>query len=221
MTDQGAINTVTVIGIAADTDTQHRYSRHAGAVYVPLAQHYEPTLAIVGRSAGDPAEVVAALKALARRADPDLVVDRTATAAMTMTGAYVLMGVVSRAAGGLALLALVLAMAGLFGVLSHLVARRTREMGLRMALGAEPARIRRLIIGDGLRPVLAGIGLGWAVGLLVRFLLRAAYANPLSGSDLLVFALAPLPIVAAALIACYWPARRASRVDPNVALREL
>jgi len=140
---------------------------------------------------------------------------------MMLTGAYVLIGIVSRAAGGLALLALVLAMAGLFGVLSHLVARRTREMGLRMALGADPDRIRRLVIGDGLRPVLAGVGVGWAVGLIVRFLLRAAYANPLSMTDLLAFLIAPVPIVAAALVACYWPARRASAVDPNVALREL
>jgi putative ABC transport system permease protein len=221
MSDHGAINTLTVIGIAADTDTQRRYSRDAGAVYVPLAQHYEPLLAIIGRTADDPSAILAPLKALASRADPDLVVDRLAPAAMMVTGAYVLIGVVSRGAGGLALLALVLAMAGLFGVLSHLVARRTREMGLRMALGADPKRIRRLIIGDGLRPVLAGIAVGWAVGLLVRFLLRAAYAAPLSVNDLLVFAVAPLPIVAAAVLASYWPARRASRVDPNVALREL
>ena len=221
MTNAGAVTTLTVVGIASDTDTQRRYSRDAGAVYVPLAQHYEPSLAIVGRTSGDPADMLGQLRTLARRADPDLVVDRPATAAMMLTGAYVLIGIVSRAAGGLALLALVLAMAGLFGVLSHLVARRTREMGLRMALGADPDRIRRLVIGDGLRPVLAGVGVGWAVGLIVRFLLRAAYANPLSMTDLLAFLIAPVPIVAAALVACYWPARRASAVDPNVALREL
>jgi len=221
MTNAGAVTTLTVVGIASDTDTQRRYSRDAGAVYVPLAQHYEPSLAIVGRTSGNPAEILGQLRTLARRADPDLVVDRPATAALMITGPYVLIGIVSRAAGGLALLALVLAMAGLFGVLSHLVARRTREMGLRMALGADPDRIRRLVIGDGLRPVLAGVGIGWAVGLLVRFLLRAAYANPLSMTDLLAFLIAPVPIVAAALVACYWPARRASAVDPNVALREL
>jgi hypothetical protein len=221
MTDRGESTVLTVIGIAADTDTQRRYSRDAGAVYVPLTQHYEPLLALIGRTPGDPARVLPVLKAVARQADPDLVVDRPATGAMMLTGAYVLIGVVSRTAGALALLALVLAMAGLFGVLSHLVARRTREMGLRMALGAEPARIRRLVTGDGLRPVLAGVVVGLFVGVLGRFLLAAAYNSPPAAGDLLIFALAPLPIVAAALVACYWPARRASAVDPNVALREL
>ena len=90
-----------------------------------------------------------------------------------------------------------------------------------MALGADPDQIRRLVIGDGLRPVLAGVALGWAVGLLARFLLRAAYSNPLSMTDLFAFLIAPVPIVVAALVACYWPARRASAVDPNVALRDL
>jgi hypothetical protein len=223
MSDDGAVNTLTVIGIAGDTDTQRRYSRTVGAVYVPLVQHFEPTLALSARAATgkDPAEILSAMKLLGRRADPDLVVDRPATAAMTMTGAYVLVGVVSRAAGALALLALVLSMAGLFGVLSHLVARRTREMGLRMAVGADPARIRRLVIVDGLRPVLAGIVLGWVVGVLARYGLRAVYGSAWSASDLLVFGLAPVPIVVAAFIACYWPARRASKVDPNEALREL
>jgi ABC-type antimicrobial peptide transport system permease subunit len=138
-----------------------------------------------------------------------------------LTGAGVLVGVVSRVAGGLAVLALVLAMAGLFGVLSHLVSRRTREMGVRMALGADPRRIRRLVIGDGLRPVLSGIALGLLIGGLVRLALRAQYDSPLSLTDTAVFLLVPLPILAAALIACEWPARRASRVDPNVALRDL
>lgn len=219
--DPGAVRLATVIGIAADTDTQRRYSRRAGAVYVPIAQHYEPTLSLVARTSDAPEEILPALKTLARRADPDLVVDRPATAAMALTGAYVLIGVVSNTAGSLALLALVLAMAGLFGVLSHLVSRRTREMGLRMALGADPARIRRLILGDGLRPVGVGIVLGLLVGLLARMLLTAAYASPISAGDVLIFLIAPVPIALSAVAACYWPARRAAAVDPNVALRDL
>jgi hypothetical protein len=177
MSNAGAITTLTIVGIASDTDTASILAGRE-AQCVPLAQLRTDTgdrRTDVRRPRRDSRTVGSS-----HRADPDLVVDRPAPAAMMMTGAYVLIGVVSRGAGGLALLALVLAMAGLFGVLSHLVARRTREMGLRMALGADPIRIRRLIIGDGLRPVLAGIGVGWAVGLLVRFLLRAAYTSPLS-----------------------------------------
>jgi putative ABC transport system permease protein len=216
-----AEHTLTVIGVAGDTDTQFRRSRQSGVVWVPLAQHYEPLLALVGRTSGDPAELVPALKALGTRADPNLVVDRPGTAAVTITGVYVLMDDVSRLAGGLAALALVLGMAGLFGVLSHMVSRRTREMGVRLALGADPRAIRWLVVRDGLQPVLSGLSMGFLIALAVRFLLRSVYGSPFSTADALIFALSPLPILAAALVACYWPAKRASNVHPNVALREL
>jgi predicted permease len=216
-----AVHTLTVIGVAGDTDTQFRRSRQSGVVWVPLAQHYEPLLALVGRTSGDPAELVPALKALGTRADPNLVVDRPGTAAVTITGVYVLMDDVSRLAGGLAALALVLGMAGLFGVLSHMVSRRTREMGVRLALGADPRAIRWLVVRDGLQPVLSGLSMGFLIALAVRFLLRSVYGSPFSTADALIFALSPLPILAAALVACYWPAKRASNVHPNVALREL
>ena len=92
---------------------------------------------------------------------------------------------------------------------------------MRMALGADARAIRRLVIQDGLQPVLAGIAAGLIVALVVRLLIRSAYDSPISAGDALVFLLAPLPIIASALVACYWPARRAARVDPNVALRDL
>ena len=221
MSDATSVKSLSIIGVAADTDAQQRDSREIGVVYVPLSQHYEPTLVLVGRTPGDPADAVAKLQALARRVDPNLVLDRPGPAAFVLTGAYVLLDTVSDVAGGLAVLAMVLAMAGLFGVLSHLVAGRTREMGVRLALGAEPARLRRLILRDGLSPVTGGVVMGLLIGLLVRQGLSAAYNTPLSTSDAIVFALAPLPILVSAIIACYWPARRASLVDPNVALREL
>jgi predicted permease len=219
--DDYRITPVTVIGIASDTDTQMRFSREAGTIYLPIAQHFERGLLLIGRTAGEPMDLVRPLQRLARDADPDLVVDRLGPAAQQMTGAYVLVGVVSRVAAGLAVLAMVLAMAGLFGVLSHLVSRRTREMGVRMALGADAGRIRSLVIGDGLRPVIGGIVIGLLVGVLVRIFLSRTYQSPVSIADVLVFTLAPVPILLSALVACYWPARRAARVDPNRALREL
>jgi putative ABC transport system permease protein len=213
------VGTLTVIGIAGDTDTQLRQSRTIGVVYVPLSQHYEPILALVGRTAGDPAEIIQSMRTLAQRADPDLALDRPGTAALTVTGLYVLLGVVSRLAGGLAMLAMVLGMAGLFGVLSHLVARRTREMGVRLALGADPRQILSLVIRDGFQPVVSGLIMGFLIAIAVRMLMLSS--SPFSGGDALVFAAAPVPILIAAFLACYWPARRASRVDPNVALRDL
>jgi putative ABC transport system permease protein len=219
--EQTGEHELTVIGVAADTDTQQRQSRQAGVVWVPLTQQYEPRLALVGRTSGDPETIVPILKTLATRADLNLVVDRPSTAAVAVTGVYVLMDDVSRLAGGLAALALVLGMAGLFGVLSHIVSRRTREMGVRLALGAEPREIRWLVVRDGLQPVVSGLLMGFLIAAAVRLLLRTAFQTPLTMADAIIFGIAPIPIVIAALVACYWPARRASNVHPNVALREL
>lgn len=118
-------------------------------------------------------------------------------------------------------LALVLAMAGLYGVLAHVVARRTREIGIRIAIGADRSRIFALILRDGLRPVVKGLVLGLGVGVLARIALRATVVTGISLVDPLIFALVPIPFFIAALVACYVPASRASRVDPNVALRDL
>ena len=215
------VSTVTVVGIAADTDTVQRLSRRTGVAYLPLAQHYEPWLMLVARTSREPADLVPMLRAVVKRAAPDLALDRPGPAALLVNGPFVLVDVISRAAGGLALLAMALAMAGLFGVMSHLVSRRTREMGVRLALGAQPRQIRRLVIGDGLAPVGGGLVMGLIIGFLVRWLMRSAYNAPLTATDAIVFVLAPLPILVAAVIACYWPAERASRVEPNVALRDL
>ena len=221
VTDATAVETLTVVGISADTAPPGRRTRQTGVVWVPLAQHYEPMLALVGRTSGDPASIVPVLKTLATRADPNLFVDRPGPAALALTGVYVFMGSLSRLAGGLASLALVLGMAGLFGVLSHIVARRTRELGVRLALGAEPRAIRWLVVRDGLQPVVSGLLMGFLIAIAVRLLLRSAYASPLTLTDVAIFVAAPAPIVIAALVACYWPARRASNVQPSVALRDL
>jgi hypothetical protein len=210
---------LTIVGIAADTDSQRRGARRSGAVYVPLTQHFEPALTFVGRTDGDPDDLILPMKALALRADPDLVLDHPGAAAPIVTGGSILLGMVSWLSAALALLAMLLSMTGLFGVLSHLVSRRTREMGVRMALGADPASIRTMVIRDGFQPVASGLIMGYLIAIAVRFILP--FDDPFSAGDLLVFALAPLPIVLAAVIACYWPATKASRVDPIVALKEL
>jgi putative ABC transport system permease protein len=213
------VTTVVVIGIAGDTDTTQRGLRRNGVIWVPLAQRFSSTLVLVGRTSGDPAALVPTLKALVKRADPDLALDAASTAALTVTGLSVLLGIVSELAGWLAVLALALGMAGLFGVMSHLVSRRTREMGVRVALGAEPQEIRALILRDGLQPVASGLTMGYLIAAAVRLLIRSGYQSPLTMNDAVVFVLAPLPILVAAFLACYWPAKRASGVDPNVALR--
>ena len=112
-------------------------------------------------------------------------------------------------------------MAGLFGVLSHVVLRRTREIGIRIALGADRARIFRLVLRDGLYPVAKGIVLGLTIGVGARMAVASWVVTDISPFEPLALLLMPVPFILAALAACYFPAARASRVDPNVALRNL
>ena len=121
----------------------------------------------------------------------------------------------------LGVLTLLLAMVGLYGVQSHGVAHRTREIGVRMSFGATAAQIRALVLKDGYRPVVQGIAIGIFIGFVGRGLVRAFLSEAIELVDPWMFVLVPIPLLLAAFFACYWPARRASRVDPNVALRHL
>jgi putative ABC transport system permease protein len=191
-------------------------------VFVPLAQHYEwrAPVIILARS-GDAATAVTTLRSVVRQVDPFLAVSAAGTADVMLAGPLFLLRVIALLAASLGGLALVLAMAGLFGVLSHVVDRRRREIGIRLAIGAERRDVVRMILRDGLRPVLKGLVLGLAIGLGVRIVIRGQVFTTIAAWDPVEFTVLPLIFVAAALVACWLPAARASRVDPNVALRDL
>ncbi len=219
VTDDAPV-TVTIVGVARDTDTTFFFNRRGGIAYLPLTQHYEPFLVVVARAMRDPAPVVPTLRRIVSQADPDLALTSVGTGPLVLAGLYALVRILAALAASLAALAMVLSMAGLYGVLTHLMARRTREIGVRVALGADPGRIRRLVIADGMRPVAVGLALGLLLGVLARFAIRAVYRVPLGPMDALAMAVALVPLIASALLASYLPARRASSVAPNVALRE-
>jgi putative ABC transport system permease protein len=115
-------------------------------------------------------------------------------------------------------MALLMAVIGLYGVISYAVTQRTQEMGVRIALGAQPREILRLVLGQGMRLACAGAGIGLAVSLIASRLLRNELFR-VSSFDPLTFALMAAVLIGAALAASYIPARRATRVDPMVALR--
>src|SRR5262245_12148203 len=157
----------------------------------------------------------------ARRADPDFALSSTGPASVLLAGPYFVARVAAALAGALGVLTLVLAMIGLYGVLAHLVAQRTREVGVRMAIGATRGHIQRMIVREGVVPVLQGVVAGVVLAVGARLALRTFISGDIHAVDPVAFALVPLPFVAAAWLACAIPARRASRVDPNVALRQL
>ena len=173
---------------------------------------------IVVRSAGNPAALTAVVRQAIHAIDPDETTStfRTMDDVISLSAAgdrfnTVLLG----AFGGIALL---LTAAGIFGVLSYLVAQRTREIGLRMALGAQPQDVLRVIVGHGLRLVLAGLCIGVAAGLVVTRWMSSVLFD-VKPTDPLTFTAVAVVLTAVAFLATYIPARRAMRVDPMVALR--
>jgi ABC-type antimicrobial peptide transport system permease subunit len=121
----------------------------------------------------------------------------------------------------LASFALLLAMGGLYGVLTHVMTQRRRELGIRAALGADQARIRNLVLKEGIRPVLEGAVIGLGGAAVMMLVSQPIFSKPISWISPTYTLLAIIPLILAAAVACYVPARRASNVDPNVALREL
>jgi putative ABC transport system permease protein len=213
--------TYTIVGVARDTDSGHLMSRGNDTTYVPLAQHYEPRFVILARTTGDPATAAGLIQKAVRLADPDVALSSAGPASTLLSGPYFAARIAASLAGALGGLTLLLSMVGLYGVQAHLVARRTRELGVRMAIGASREHIQRMVLREGLRPVLEGVVLGMLLAVVARLGLRALVSASISPIDPVAFPLVPIPLFIAAFVACYVPARRASRVDPNVALRHL
>ena len=126
-----------------------------------------------------------------------------------------LFGVVLSGGGVLALL---LSVIGLYGMLAHAVSQRTREIGVRIALGARVTDVLRLVVGQGLKLALLGIAVGLAATLAMSRIL-ASYLYGITAHDPLTFVVVSLSLLGATLLACYWPAHRAAKTDPIVALR--
>jgi predicted permease len=209
---------VSVIGIVADAPTGGRM-RKRSAIYVPLAQRSMPSVEVVVRTPGDPDHLLVPLRTIVRQADPDLFAERSVTGVYRLDPARWALGGFGDIATLLGLVVLVLAMTGLSGVMTHLVARRTRELGVRMALGASRAGIAKLVLGDGIRPVAMGLAFGIPVGLVGWLAFSPVARLPTSVIDLPILSLVPAVLIGAAMVACYLPARRAANVDPNVALK--
>ena len=222
-THPDSARTARIVGVAADTDIGSLFSNRGDVVYMPLEQRVGAlTFAIaLVRSTSPPSVAVRALREAAVRTDFDLAIESSGTGIGVLGGPTPFLRAGTAFALSLGAITLLLSMVGLYGVQSHGVERRTREIGVRMSFGATAEQIRRLVLKDGYRPVLQGVAIGIIIGFVGRGLVRAFWWEKIDLVDPWMLLAVPVPMVLAAFLACWWPARRAARVDPNVALRHL
>ena len=191
-----------------------------GKYYFPILQqsYAFPFTSFIARTDSDPARLTAALREAVRSVDPSLAVSRIKLMSDLVSASLAPRRFVVTLLGIFAGLALLMAVIGLYGVISYSVTQRTQEIGIRMALGAQPSGVLSLVIGQGMQ--LAGIGA--VIGLIASLAFSRLLKNQLfqvSAFDPLTFTATALILIAAALLATYIPARRATRVDPMDALR--
>jgi putative ABC transport system permease protein len=211
---------LTVVGVVEPAgDEATNRSGDGGTVYVPWAQQYETQLVFAVRSTGDAAPLVKSLRDLVQATAPDAAVTQSLTGSDLVAQDTLFFQVVAVIASVLGTMALVVASVGLYGILSFLVASRSREIGIRMAIGASAQVIGRQILTEGLSPVILGLVVGLGLGTLIRLGMRPLFQRMVPAMDLAVLIAVPLLFLTAGAVACYLPARRAARVDPNVALR--
>ncbi len=188
--------------------------------YVPLAQNFASKLALQIRTLGPPESLAAPVKEQIARLAPDLAIVNIETMDQLLAGAFgfYVFRLAATLAAALGVIGLILAVVGVYGVVSFAASQRTREMGIRIALGANSRDILNLVWLQGVRLVLAGVAIGtaaaWALTRAMTHLLAEV-----SASDPATYVTVAILLAAVALLACYIPARRAVRVDPMVALR--
>jgi putative ABC transport system permease protein len=210
---------LTIVGVVGDTKESQFEEKKTGMLYVPYLQNPAPIMFLVLRTPSDPVSSAAAVRHAVELVDKDQPV------AEVKTMEEIVETMASRERLNVALvmlfafLATALAAIGIYGVMSYTVAQQTHDIGIRMALGAQPRDVLRLVVRQGMRLAVFGIGLGLIIGLGVERRVLASFLYGVTAADPLTLAGTILVLAVVALAACYIPARRATRVDPLVALR--
>jgi putative ABC transport system permease protein len=187
-------------------------------VYIPYLQDKQRHMAVVVRTAAEPLDMVSAVRDVVRRSDPDLPIYEVRTMAGSLERSLWLRRLYSSLIGIFAAVALVMAIGGLYGVFSYVVGGRTREIGVRIALGAQQRRVLWMVLRQGLVLTAIGVAIGLTGAVIVVRLMRGVLVG-VHAADLWTCAVIPMVLVAVAALACYVPARRAARIDPMEALR--
>jgi len=207
-----------VVGVAQDGKYITLGEPPTDYLFVPFWQNYDGRMTLVVHTAGAPEAVAAGIRQEVKALDEQLPVYGVRTAPQYLDRIVSLPKVVATLVSAFGLLALALAAVGLYGVMSYAVAQRTREIGIRVALGASRGNVLRLVLRQGFALVLVGVGLG-LMGAFALTRLMQSLLYGVSTTDPLIFGSVAIALAAIALAACWIPARRAAKVDPMVALR--
>jgi putative ABC transport system permease protein len=208
----------TVVGVVADTHYDWNDREDYPMIYFPYQQVPRQSSYIAVRAGGDPRSMIPAIRAGVEAVDPDQPIYEIKTLDRVISESVVGLSYVAVIMGVLGLIALALAAMGVYGVMAYAVVERTHEIGVRLALGAQPQEILRLVLSRGMLL----LALGTAIGLPISYALARVLASIIFGvstTDAGIFSAITIFLAAIALAACYIPAQRAMRVDPMVALR--
>jgi putative ABC transport system permease protein len=213
----GTSQALEIVGVVKDVRSGDLWLPNSD-IYVPFAQHPAPSVFLVVRSVLPPLDLMPAIRSAVSALDSEQPIDRIATLEEIVSDEYGAIRFPMILVWIFAALAVLLSAIGIFGVMSYTVTRRTQEMAIRMALGADEREVLLLVLREGLGVTLIGIAIG-TVAALALSRLMANYVYGITATDPLTFASAGVVLVAVASLASYLPAHRATRVDPIVALR--
>jgi putative ABC transport system permease protein len=207
-----------IVGVTADVKHFGLNQDARVSMFVPHRQRTARLMFVVARTAADPLNLIPALRGAVAAQDKNLAVSNISVMEEIVAQSIAQERFTLLLLGVFSALALLLAVAGIYGVMSYAVTQRTHEIGVRMALGAQTRDVLRLVVSQGMALVLAGVGIGLASALaLTRFIRGLLFG--VNATDPMTFAGVAALLALVALVACYVPARRASKVDPMVALR--
>jgi putative ABC transport system permease protein len=210
---------VTIVGVVADEQQDALDKTAQPQVYSAIRQQMQNPMTFVVRSSLDPAAAIAMARREVQAVDRDLALTSVTTLEQVVSNAMGDHRFRTMLLSAFAATALFLAALGIYGVLAYTVSQRSRELGIRLALGARPRELFTMVVGDGMRPVVAGGILGVAGAIASSVAIKSLLFG-VAAIDPATYAVALAALAAVALAACAMPARRATRVDPLVALRE-
>ncbi|HEV2690591.1 MAG TPA: ABC transporter permease, partial [Bryobacteraceae bacterium] len=208
-----------VVGVVANSVTVAIGEQPQPLIYLPIEQQFRSALALDVRTGANPDPILPAVRARVQSLDDNLALTNAITIQRSMAQGLWAPRMAAALFGIFGMLGMVLASIGIYGVMAYMVSQRTNEIGIRMALGARPADVLRLVVSQGMRLALSGIGIGIVAALAVTRLM-ATLLFSVQPYDPPTFVAVSFILATVALLAGWLPARRAARIDPLVALRQ-